>query len=109
MKLYIGLEMLRLRATNPECVGHSHQIRQGLRPHLSHDIAAMDLYGDLAYAQFTRDLLVHQARGDVSDDLLLPRGQRFEQSLQLGDALFAFAPDAIPFEPKLNSVQQILV
>jgi hypothetical protein len=47
MKLYKGLEMLRLGAANPKRVRHSHQVRQGLRPHLSHDIAAMHLHGDM--------------------------------------------------------------
>ena len=48
MYLYEGLGALRLVAADSESVGDSRQLGQRPGSHFSHDVAAMDLYRDLA-------------------------------------------------------------
>jgi hypothetical protein len=69
---------LRLRTTTAsksQTLGHSYKVRERLCPHLSHYISAMDLDGDLAYADFVRDLLIHESIGHIAHDLALARAQ----------------------------------
>src|SRR5271155_3250648 len=40
-----------------QLVGHARQVRQGGRPHLTHDLATMNFYRDFAYAEVGCDLL----------------------------------------------------
>ena len=47
---------LRSRATQIQRLSHPDQIRQRFRRHLSHDVAAVNLHGDLGHAQLVRDL-----------------------------------------------------
>ncbi len=61
MYLYEGLGALRLVAADSKSVGDSHQMGQRPGSHFSHHMAAMDLYSDLADAQFRRDPLVHES------------------------------------------------
>ena len=59
----------RHRETNSGClqshggeteqVAHPHELGQGLRPHLAHDLPTVDLDGHLAHAELAGDLLVH--------------------------------------------------
>src|SRR5271163_590149 len=60
-KLYQGLAALRCVAGNSQSVGDPRQIGERPSPHLSHHMAAMNLYGDLADAQFLGNQLVHHA------------------------------------------------
>ncbi len=46
-KSYLGLRALRLRAAHSEQLRHSHQVGQRPRAHFLHDVAAMNLDGDL--------------------------------------------------------------
>lgn len=56
-----GLTALRAVCREIQLVGHPGQVRQRSRLHLSHDLAAMDFYGDLADADVVGDLLVEAA------------------------------------------------
>jgi hypothetical protein len=43
---------------NAELIGHPDQFRKRPCAHLSHDVTAADLNGDLTHAKLSRDLLV---------------------------------------------------
>ena len=64
LSIVFGLCVLRLVLAAPEQFGHLHEIGQRTRAHFPHDMATMDLDGDLADPQVARDLLVHQSRRD---------------------------------------------
>jgi len=51
----------RLRSGDAEPIRHSHQLGQRFRLHLAHDIAAMNLHGNLANVEIGGDLLVQTA------------------------------------------------
>src|SRR3954453_20651629 len=61
LSIVFGLCVLRLVLAAPEQFGHLHEIGQRTRAHFPHDMATMDLDGDLADPQVARDLLVHQS------------------------------------------------
>src|SRR6185436_8751292 len=82
----------RLRAAHADQVGHAHELGQRLRTHLAHRIAAVDLHGDLADADFARDLLVHEPGGDVADHLLLARRQLIVAGPHASNRLVTLAP-----------------
>src|SRR5271155_4554302 len=107
--LYIGLGPLWLGPAYPQDIRHPHEVGQRSRAHLAHDVAAMDLHGDLADAEFRRNLLVHQAGRHESHDLLLARRQRFEVSLDIVDGAVLLAPRAITLERDAYGVEQFLV
>ena len=67
----------------PERLGHSHQIGQGSRGHFPHEVATVDLHGDLAHPDFSGDLLVHQPGGDQGHHLSLSGGQGAVQSAKI--------------------------
>ena len=67
--------MLERSAGLVEKVGHADELRQRARLHLAHDLAAVDLHGNLGDPQLERDFLVHPALDDEAHDLPLPRRQ----------------------------------
>src|SRR5207253_6960971 len=106
--LYAGLTALRHSRREVQLVGHPGQVRQRSSLHLSHDLAAMDFYGDLADADVVGDLLVKAASHHQGHHLALARGERLETLPQRGDSFFVFQPRAISREAQLNRVQQVL-
>ena len=75
-KLYLGIRRKNSsHSAHTECIRHAHKFCEGFCPHLSHDIAAMNLHGDLADADFAGDLFVHQAGRDEPHDFLFARCQ----------------------------------
>ena len=46
---------------NAELIDHPDQFRKRPCAHLSHDVTAADLHGDLTHAKLSRDSLVEQA------------------------------------------------
>jgi hypothetical protein len=69
---------------------------QGLRPHLVHDIGAVDFDTDFADAGLVGNLLVHET---VSDQLISSRSRGVSVSKLVRNCChcsFLFAPDAIP-------------
>src|SRR5262249_22271362 len=89
--------------------GHPGQIRQRNGLHLSHDLSAMDFYGDLADADVIGDLLVEAASGHQGHHLTLTGRESLEAPPQRGDCLFVFHPRPISGEPELNRIQQVLI
>jgi hypothetical protein len=63
---------------------------QGLRPHLVHDIGAVDFDTDFADAGLVGNLLVHETVSDQTDQFAFARSQRFEARAQLLSLLFPF-------------------
>jgi hypothetical protein len=94
---------------NPELVGHSHQIDQRLRSHLSHDLAAMDLHSHLAQLELTSNLLVQESCDDDWQDFSFARRQRIEALPQLGDKLVLLTSNAIARDARLNGIEQFLL
>src|SRR6266481_4995751 len=72
--LYAGLTARRLFRCEVQLVGHPGQLRQGSRLHLSHDLAAMHFYSDLADADVEGDLLVEAASHHQRHHLTLAGG-----------------------------------
>src|SRR5271168_886325 len=62
--LYADLTALRFCRGEVQLVGHPGEVRQRSRVHLSHDLAAMDFYGDLADPDVVGNLLIEAARHD---------------------------------------------
>jgi hypothetical protein len=56
-----------------ECVRHSHERCERFSFHLSHDICAVDLIGDLADAEMRGGLFVEDATDDQRENLALTR------------------------------------
>src|SRR5690348_160529 len=65
------LAALRLFPGEVQAVGHPGQIGQRGRLHLSHDLAAVDFYRDLADADLVGDLLVETTGCDQRHHLTL--------------------------------------
>src|SRR6267154_1074620 len=65
-------------AANRQNLGHPHQIRQRSGRHLFHDVATVDLHGDLSEFRFGGDLLIHEPCCDKDHHLALAGGQRFK-------------------------------
>src|SRR6266481_2353597 len=107
--LYAGLTARRLFRCEVQLVGHPGQLRQGSRLHLSHDLAAMHFYSDLADADVEGDLLVEAASHHQGHHLALPGGKSLEARPQRGDCLFVLEPRAISREAQLDRVQQVLI
>src|SRR6266446_6275118 len=83
---------------NAQPVGHSHQIDQGFRAHLSHDLAAMDLHRHLAQLELIGDLLAGPAADHQGDDLPLACRQRIEALPQFGNKAGLLAPGPVTFD-----------
>src|SRR6516162_67102 len=107
--LHANLTALRLFHREVQFVGHPGQVRQRSRLHLSHDLAAMDFYGDLADADIEGDLLVETAGHHQGHDFALAGGERLKPRPQRGDCLFVLQPCAIAREAQLDRVQQVLI
>jgi hypothetical protein len=60
---------------------HPDEIGQRRRPHLPHDVAAMDLDGFLGRAKFSGGLFVQEASNDEREDLAFAWRQRLMPSL----------------------------
>src|SRR5437868_1992123 len=104
-----GLTALRLFRREVQLVGHPGQVRQRSGLHLSHHLAAMDLYSDLADADRVRDLLVEATGHHQGHHLTLAGGEGLEARPQRGYCLFVLQPPAISREAQLNRVQQVLI
>ena len=100
---------LILRGWNPQFLCHSDQLGQRSRIHFLHHLAAMDLDGDFAGAQFARDLFVEQTRDHPGHDFTLASGQRIKSLAQLGGFRPLLTRAAVAFQRLLNRVEQILI
>src|SRR3981081_3192569 len=109
VKSYLGLFARGFDTTDSERFGHSDQIGQRPRAHFFHDMPAMDLHGNLSQANLGRNLLVHQAGSDQSQNLALARGHGFKQGLHVRHRLLDFAPPAIPFNRGHHGIQHVLI
>src|SRR6476661_9992204 len=69
---------LSLSAGDTEIVGHSHQIDQGFRLHLSRDPAAVDLHRLYAQPQQGRNLLGRATADDMRQDFAFARCQQLK-------------------------------
>jgi len=90
-------------------VAHPHELGQGLRSHLAHDLSTVDLDGHLAHAELAGDLLVHAPEDHQRHDLAFARregGKALPQVLQDGGlpALRTVALDA-----GVDRIEQLLV
>src|SRR5437588_2816911 len=94
---------------NVERFGHLHQIRQGSRMHFSHEVAAMDLHGNLAEAQFGRYLLVHEPGRHQPHHLPLARAQRLMEAFQSRFRLLLLAPEPVAVDRCSDRVQHVLI
>jgi hypothetical protein len=56
----------------------SSAVWEGLRPHLVHDIGAVDFDGDFADADLAGNLLVHETVSDQTDQFAFASRQFFE-------------------------------
>src|SRR3954470_15292171 len=65
----------RWSSWHTESRGHADQRGQRIRLHLAHDLASMRLHGDLADAEFSRNLLIQQSQDHEGHDLTFARGQ----------------------------------
>src|SRR6267143_6820529 len=101
--------MSSMLGQNAEPVRHADQFDEGLRPHFLHRLAAMDLHGHLANLEVGSDLLVESTGDYVSHDLPLPCGQRFEPLPQFGGCRDIVAPGAIPLDPELDRIEELLL
>src|SRR5271168_1828127 len=72
-------------------------------------MSTMDLHGDLADTQFSRDLLVHQTSRDEGYYLPLARSQRVMQDSQVRNHLLVVASFLISLERLSHSIQYVLV
>src|SRR5262249_33742407 len=100
---------LRLSVRHAECVGHSHQVDQRPRSHLSHDLAAMDLHRHLAQFRLRGNLIVSATSDNESQNFSLARRQGIEALLQLGNNLGFLPPDTIALDPRLDRIEQFLL
>ena len=94
---------------NSERLGHSDQIGQRPRAHFLHDVAPMDLHGNLGKSQLGSYLLVHEAGSDQSQNVPLARGQGLKQRLQTCDDFIGFAPSPIPINGRYNGIEHVLI
>lgn len=89
----------------PEAVGRSDQIGQRSGVHFPHDIAEMNLHGDLAQSQLGSDLLVHQSRCHKAHHLPLSRSKRLKCVSQRLARVFAFSSLAVAIDRHRGSVE----
>src|ERR1700733_8792835 len=75
---------------------HPDEVGEGSGAHLSHRRTSVNLYGDLAYPQIGRCLLVHLAGGYQQHDLLLTGRESCEALLQLRNVAIHGASLPIP-------------
>src|SRR6202035_3180440 len=107
--LYAGLAALRCFRREVQLVDHPRQVRQRSGLHLSHDLAAVDFYSDLADADVVGDLFVKAAGHHQGHYLTLAGGEGLEARPQRGDRRFILQPRAISREAQLDRVQQVLI
>jgi hypothetical protein len=67
--LDLGPTALRRTAEDSQFLSRPDKVSQGPRPHLLHDVTAMDLDGFFGCAQLMGDLLVEHTRYDMSHHL----------------------------------------
>ena len=91
-----------------ERVGHSHQIDHGLRLHLSHDLAAMDLSPSLARFRLSRNLFVVATGHDESQDFWPARRQGIEALAQFRHHVGLLPPGTIVLDPRLDGTEQLI-
>src|SRR3954471_18293649 len=72
----------RWSSWHTESRGHADQRGQRVRLHLAHDLASMRLHGDLADAEFSRNLLIQQPQYHKRHDLTFARGEAGVRGLQ---------------------------
>ena len=68
-------ESCALLTFETELSGKVHQLGKGTRVHLSHHLASVCLYRDLADAELKTDLFVQQAANDQGHDLPFPTAE----------------------------------
>src|SRR5258706_161726 len=72
-------------------------------------VTAMTLDGNFPQPDLVCDVLVAATRHDQRQNLPLARGQRFEPLLQLGNDFGSRPPLTVARDPRLNSVEQLLL
>src|SRR3977135_3251901 len=97
----------RLVRRNSESLSHSHQLRQRTGLHLSHHLAAADLDANLAQTEFSRDLLVQTAGGNLREHFSLAQVQAAKALLESPEDRRILTPRTVLFDPRLNGIEQI--
>ena len=69
-----GERLLEDEWVKTDLIDHSYEVRNGARLHLTHHLAAVCLYRDLADAEIARDLLIEAALDDLRHDLSFALG-----------------------------------
>jgi len=92
-----------------ELLYHLYQVSKGLRLHLFHRPAALNLYGAFRGSEFSSYLLVEHSGNDLGDYFLLARSQRGEATVKIRYFSLLFASRAIPIKGDANSIEKILV
>src|SRR5271156_478343 len=75
--------------------GHPDKVCEGLRLHLAHDLAAVNLQGDLGDAEQGGSLLVEKSPNDEGKDLPFSRRQQAAALLQLCQLRFSLAQPSV--------------
>src|SRR5258708_18022711 len=88
---------------------HSYEVGNGLRVHLLHCPAAMNLHGVFRSSQLISDLLIEHARDDHGDHLLLARSQRVEALFEVRQLFVLFTSGTILFQCGANGIEQVVV
>src|ERR1700726_4094829 len=91
------------RHTQPS--GHPDQVRDRIRFHFSHDVAALHLHGDLPGPQRGGDLFIETSEHDPRHDFALPGRQAREALAQARRLSLVRTPTAIVLDRALNRVQ----
>ena len=91
-----------------EFVGHPDEFRQRARPHLAHDLAAMNADGDLAGAEIGGGLFVREPRDDERQHLPFAGSKKSVVLLQLGCFRSFLTRFAIENNRSIDGLQQFL-
>ncbi len=95
--------------SNSQDVRHSNEIRQRRCSHLAHDMCTMNLYCELGYIQFGRNLLVQETGYDLAHYFPLALGQRIVSIPQVTNFGAALAGKPITLDSLVDRPQQFVL
>src|SRR6266852_2984265 len=99
----------RFGSRDPNFLRHPYQGGQGLRRHLSHQLATMDLDRGFTGPDLSGNLFIEPAPNDQGKNLSLPGCQRFKAVSQNNNFRLSLSPFTISLQCDLNRIQQILI
>jgi len=89
--------------------GDPYQVGERRCPHLLHDLAAVDLNGDLTDAEFRSRLLVQEPADHKRQHLPLPRRKSFQATTKLGQLRPCLSLNAVPIDRRPDCSDQIVL